>query len=80
MFNTSAHIVIYILLLYDPQPWGYEVKYKDVVLLPNLAIKSFALETPQGRQTFKQWKKVNFTVEAFDFEEYCQENFPNLFD
>nr|XP_046270347.1 probable ATP-dependent RNA helicase DHX58 [Scatophagus argus]XP_046270348.1 probable ATP-dependent RNA helicase DHX58 [Scatophagus argus] len=60
--------------------WGFEMKYKKVALLPNLAIKSFALETPDGRTTVKKWKDVTFTVEQFSFEEYCQDNFPDMFD
>ncbi|XP_063328317.1 ATP-dependent RNA helicase DHX58-like [Pelmatolapia mariae] len=60
--------------------WGFEIKYKKHVLMPNLAIKNFALETPKGRITVKKWKDVPFTVEDFDYEEYCQENFPDLFD
>lgn len=68
------------LLAHDPQHWGHEMKYKRVVLLPRLVIKNFALETPEGRQTPKKWKNVNFTVEPFSFEEYCQDNFQDLFD
>ncbi|KAM9391567.1 LOW QUALITY PROTEIN: ATP-dependent RNA helicase DHX58-like [Pholidichthys leucotaenia] len=54
--------------------WGFEVKYKEIALLPNLAIKNFALETPDGRKTPKKWKDVEFMVEDFSFEEYYQEN------
>lgn len=60
--------------------WGFEMKYKDVALLPNLAIKNLALETPDGRMTVKKWKDVPFTVEDFSLEEYCQDNFPDLLD
>ncbi|XP_040918134.1 probable ATP-dependent RNA helicase DHX58 [Toxotes jaculatrix] len=60
--------------------WGFEMKYKEAAILPNLAIKNFALETPDGRMTVKKWKDVLFTVEDFSFEQYCQDNFPNLFD
>ncbi|XP_076607729.1 ATP-dependent RNA helicase DHX58 [Chaetodon auriga] len=60
--------------------WGFEIKYKEVALLPNIAIKNFALETPDGRLTVKKWKDVTFTVEDFSFEEYCQDNFPDIFD
>lgn len=62
------------------QKWGFEMKYKEIALLPNLAIKNFALETPDGRLTIKKWKDVPFTVEEFSFEEYCQKNFPGIFD
>ncbi|XP_058509635.1 probable ATP-dependent RNA helicase DHX58 [Solea solea] len=60
--------------------WGFEIKYKEVALLPNLAINNFALETPDGRMTAKKWKNVQFTVEDFSFQQYCQENFPDLID
>nr|AHX37213.1 RNA helicase [Oplegnathus fasciatus] len=60
--------------------WGFEIKYKKIALLPNIAIKNFALETPGGRITVKKWKDVTFTVEDFSFEEYCQDHFPNIFD
>ncbi|KAM4717906.1 ATP-dependent RNA helicase DHX58 isoform 1-T2 [Anableps anableps] len=60
--------------------WGFEMKYKEVALLPNLAIKNFALETPEGTVTVKKWKDVPFMVEEFSFEQYCNENFPDLFD
>lgn len=60
--------------------WGFEMKYKEVARLPNLAIKNFALETPDGRVTVKKWKDVPFMVNEFSFEQYCNENFPDLFD
>lgn len=56
------------------------MKYKKRALLPNIAIKHFALETPDGRTTAKKWKDVTFTVEHFSFVEYCDENFPDLLD
>ncbi|XP_060946053.1 ATP-dependent RNA helicase DHX58-like [Limanda limanda] len=62
------------------QQWGFEMKYKGVALLPNLAIKHFVLQTPDGRTTKKKWKDVPFTLDNFNFEEYCQDNFPDLFD
>lgn len=62
------------------QNWGFEIKYKKIALLPNIAIKNFALETPDGRVTVKKWKDIPFTVEDFDFAEYCRDNFPDLFD
>lgn len=58
--------------------WGFEMKYRKVALLPNIAIKNFALETPEGRVTVKKWKDVSFTVEEFSFEEYCQDHFPDM--
>ncbi|XP_030592585.1 probable ATP-dependent RNA helicase DHX58 [Archocentrus centrarchus] len=60
--------------------WGHEIKYKKSALMPNLAIKNFALETPDGRTTVKKWKDAPFTVEDFNFEEYCEENFPDFLD
>lgn len=60
--------------------WGFEMRYKKRALLPNIAIKHFALETPDGRTTAKKWKDVTFTVEHFSFVEYCDENFPDLLD
>ena len=47
------------------------MKYKKSVLLANVKIKSFALDTPDGRTTVKQWKKVPFVVEDFNFLKYC---------
>lgn len=61
------------------QKWGYEVKYKEAATLPNLSIKNFALETPDGRKPGKKWKDVPFTVDEFSFEEYCENN-PDLLD
>ncbi|XP_017284942.1 probable ATP-dependent RNA helicase DHX58 [Kryptolebias marmoratus] len=60
--------------------WGFEMKYKECALLPNLAIKNFALETPDGRITVKKWKDVPFMVEDFSFEKYCLDIMPGLFD
>lgn len=56
------------------------MKYRSVALLPNIAISDMALETPEGRLTVKKWKDVPFTVEDFSFEEYCQDNHPDIFD
>uniref|UniRef100_A0A8C9SQ46 RNA helicase n=1 Tax=Scleropages formosus TaxID=113540 RepID=A0A8C9SQ46_SCLFO len=39
--------------------WGMEMIYKNVTL-PNLAIKSFALATPDSREPVKKWKDVQF--------------------
>lgn len=60
--------------------WGFEMKYKKAAVLPNLAIKNLALQTPDGRTTVKKWKDVPFTVDDFSFDDYCQDNFPDLFD
>ncbi|XP_063328316.1 ATP-dependent RNA helicase DHX58-like isoform X3 [Pelmatolapia mariae] len=63
------------------QKWGNEIKYKKCAILPNLAIKNFVLESPgQERLPVKKWKDVPFTVEDFNFKEYCQENFPDMLD
>ncbi|CAK6961258.1 ATP-dependent RNA helicase DHX58-like [Scomber scombrus] len=58
--------------------WGFEIKYRKIALLPTIAIKNFGLETPEGRKTVKKWKDVSFTVEEFDFQEYIQDNFPDM--
>lgn len=68
------------LILLNLQHWGFEIKYKKVALLPNLAIKNFAVDTPDGRRTVKKWKDIPFMVEEFSFEKYCEDNFPNLLD
>ncbi|XP_041831376.1 probable ATP-dependent RNA helicase DHX58 [Melanotaenia boesemani] len=61
--------------------WGFEMKYKKVVILPNLAIKNFALQVaPNERTTVKKWKDVPFAVEDFSFTEYCQEYYPDILD
>uniref|UniRef100_A0A8C4HZE6 RNA helicase n=1 Tax=Dicentrarchus labrax TaxID=13489 RepID=A0A8C4HZE6_DICLA len=60
--------------------WGFEMKYKKFAILPNLAIKNFAMETPDGRTTVKKWKDITFLVEELDFAQYCEENFPDIFD
>ncbi|KAK5884634.1 hypothetical protein CesoFtcFv8_018435 [Champsocephalus esox] len=61
--------------------WGFEMKYKGDVLLPNLSIKNLALDTPDnGRLTLKKWKDIPFIVEDFSYEEYCNDNHPDLFD
>ncbi|XP_056258488.1 probable ATP-dependent RNA helicase DHX58 [Seriola aureovittata] len=60
--------------------WGFEMKYKKIALLPNLAIKNFALQTPDGRITVKKWKDVQFNVEDFSFNQYCQDYYPDLLD
>ncbi|XP_034046661.1 probable ATP-dependent RNA helicase DHX58 [Thalassophryne amazonica] len=59
--------------------WGFEMKYKKVALLPILSIKNFVVATPDGRELFKKWKEVPFTITDFSFEEYCQNNFPDPF-
>lgn len=57
------------------------MKYKGDVLLPNLSIKNLALDTPNnGRLTLKKWKDIPFIVEDFSYDEYCNENHPDLFD
>uniref|UniRef100_A0A672GIR8 RNA helicase n=1 Tax=Salarias fasciatus TaxID=181472 RepID=A0A672GIR8_SALFA len=45
--------------------WGYEINYKKKALLPNLCIKKFVVETPDGRRPVKKWKNVPFTVKDF---------------
>uniref|UniRef100_A0A3B3CTK0 RNA helicase n=1 Tax=Oryzias melastigma TaxID=30732 RepID=A0A3B3CTK0_ORYME len=60
--------------------WGFEMKYKKAFYLPNMAISNFALETPHERLTVKKWKDVPFAVEDFNFEQYCLDHYPDLFD
>ncbi|KAM3863787.1 ATP-dependent RNA helicase DHX58 [Diretmus argenteus] len=60
--------------------WGFEMKLKKIVLLPNLSIKNFALDTPDGRIMVKQWKDVKFAVDEFNFNDYGKDKFPDLFD
>ncbi|KAJ7992343.1 hypothetical protein DPEC_G00277540 [Dallia pectoralis] len=60
--------------------WGMEMNYKKIALLPNLAIKNFAMDTPGGRTTVKKWKDITFTVEEFNFIKYCEDKFPGLTD
>ncbi|XP_020488255.2 probable ATP-dependent RNA helicase DHX58 [Labrus bergylta] len=60
--------------------WGYEMNYKKFGLLPNVAIKHFALKTPEGQTLKKKWKDVPFTVEEFSFKEYYEENLSDLSD
>lgn len=76
--DVCARVIAFFFM--HSQKWGFEIKYKEVALLPNLAIKHFALETPDGRMTVKNWKDITFTVDDFNFEEYCREHFPDLFD
>nr|WLW15875.1 LGP2 [Spinibarbus sinensis] len=58
--------------------WGMEIKFKRVVILPCLKIKSFSLKTPEGKSTPKQWKDVEFQVKEFDFIEDMSSRFPDL--
>ncbi|KAK6311591.1 hypothetical protein J4Q44_G00172550 [Coregonus suidteri] len=60
--------------------WGMEMVYKEIALLPILAIENFAMETPEGRKLAKKWKDVEFTVEEFNFTTYCNNKFPGMFD
>nr|AIX47137.1 LGP2 [Cyprinus carpio] len=58
--------------------WGMEIRYRNVVILPRLKIKSFSLKTPEGKSTPKQWKDVEFQVKEFDFLEDMSSRFPDL--
>ncbi|XP_061557583.1 probable ATP-dependent RNA helicase DHX58 isoform X2 [Phycodurus eques] len=60
--------------------WGYEVKYRKVALLPNVAIRHFALQTPDGRTTVRKWKDVPFSVDHFSFSEYCRLHYRDVVD
>lgn len=61
------------------QAWGMEVKLKNVVL-PCLRIDGFVMTTPQKSSPVKQWKKVEFKVEEFDFVQYVKKRYPDLLD
>uniref|UniRef100_W5N4D3 RNA helicase n=1 Tax=Lepisosteus oculatus TaxID=7918 RepID=W5N4D3_LEPOC len=56
------------------QEWGMEMIFKGVIL-PNLSIKNFVMETPDGRFSKKQWKDAPFSMEEFDYIEYCERKF-----
>ncbi|XP_067270244.1 probable ATP-dependent RNA helicase DHX58 [Pseudorasbora parva] len=58
--------------------WGMEIKFKRAATLPCLKIKSFSLNTPEGKSTHKQWKDVPFQVAEFDFTDYMSSRFPDL--
>uniref|UniRef100_A0A671QUW8 RNA helicase n=1 Tax=Sinocyclocheilus anshuiensis TaxID=1608454 RepID=A0A671QUW8_9TELE len=58
--------------------WGMEIKFRRVVIVPCLKIKSFSLKTPGGKTTPKQWKDVEFQVKEFDFLKDMSSRFPNL--
>ncbi|XP_054844711.1 ATP-dependent RNA helicase DHX58 isoform X1 [Eublepharis macularius] len=55
------------------QAWGMEMIYRRVPL-PMLAVRNFVMESPDGRRTYKQWSKVTFAIEEFDFVQYCETN------
>ncbi|XP_072856037.2 ATP-dependent RNA helicase DHX58 isoform X1 [Pogona vitticeps] len=55
------------------QPWGMEMIYREITL-PMLSIKSFVVETPGGRKTYKQWSKVTFDVKEFNYIDYLNSN------
>ncbi|NXF34450.1 DHX58 helicase, partial [Nyctibius bracteatus] len=52
------------------QDWGMEMIYRQVKL-PILCIKNFVVETPAEKRRYKKWSAVTFTVEEFDYVEYC---------
>ncbi|XP_060101683.1 ATP-dependent RNA helicase DHX58 [Heteronotia binoei] len=56
------------------QVWGMEMIYKAVTL-PMLAVKNFVIESPDGKRTYKQWSKVTFAIEKFDYTQYCETKF-----
>ncbi|XP_073689365.1 ATP-dependent RNA helicase DHX58 [Garra rufa] len=58
--------------------WGMEIKFKKVVILPCLKIKSFSLKTSEGTKTPKYWKDTEFQVKAFDFIDDMSSRFPGL--
>ncbi|KAG8566029.1 hypothetical protein GDO81_013066 [Engystomops pustulosus] len=50
--------------------WGSVIIYRGMTSLPNISIKNFVLETPEGRRTYKQWKDVPFHVDEFNYSTY----------
>ncbi|XP_025971571.2 ATP-dependent RNA helicase DHX58 [Dromaius novaehollandiae] len=52
------------------QDWGMEMIYRGVKL-PILCIKNFVVETPFEKKKYKKWSSVTFSVEEFDYLEYC---------
>lgn len=79
--KKSLRILTYIsssLRLSLSQDWGMEIRYRNVVILPCLKIKSFSLKTPEGKSTPKQWKDVEFQVKEFVFLEDMSSRFPDL--
>lgn len=71
---------IFVYIFISEQQWGMEMVYKEIALLPILAIENFAMETPEGRKLANKWKNIEFTVEEFNFSTYCHNRFPNMFD
>ncbi|KAM4622670.1 ATP-dependent RNA helicase DHX58 [Discoglossus pictus] len=61
------------------QSWGMEMIYKSLTL-PMISIKNFVVQTPESKKPYKRWKDVPFHVEEFDFQNYCLETMPDLFD
>ncbi|XP_043910666.1 probable ATP-dependent RNA helicase DHX58 [Protopterus annectens] len=63
------------------QEWGMEMIYKSVTL-PILSIKKFVVEMlnkeKSEKKSYRQWKDVPFTIEEFDYVDYCQNNFPEV--
>ncbi|XP_043392810.1 probable ATP-dependent RNA helicase DHX58 isoform X3 [Chelonia mydas] len=55
------------------QAWGMEMIYRSVTL-PILSIKNFVVATPDGNKQTKQWSRVTFAIEEFDYVEYCSSN------
>uniref|UniRef100_A0A8C3SD47 RNA helicase n=1 Tax=Chelydra serpentina TaxID=8475 RepID=A0A8C3SD47_CHESE len=52
------------------QAWGMEMIYRSVTL-PILSIKNFVVATPDGNKQPKQWSRVTFAIEEFDYMDYC---------
>lgn len=67
-FFFTPHACAFLL-----QDWGYEIKLKQVIVVPCLKIKSFLLKTPKESRTVKQWKQVEFQVKEFDFTNYANQ-------
>ncbi|KAM4033267.1 ATP-dependent RNA helicase DHX58 isoform 1-T2 [Anomaloglossus baeobatrachus] len=54
--------------------WGMIMIYRSLTTLPILNIKSFVLQTPESRKTYKQWKDVPFPLEQFNYGAYYEDN------
>ncbi|XP_063815488.1 ATP-dependent RNA helicase DHX58 isoform X2 [Pseudophryne corroboree] len=52
--------------------WGYLIIYKGVPL-PVVSIKKFVLQTPESRKPYNKWKDVPFSLNQFNYNEYCEQ-------
>lgn len=76
--GSKSSVRMWMFLFLSPiQEWGVEMIYKTITL-PMLSIKNFVIETPSGTSSYKQWKGVDFQIDEFDYNDYCQSKFENL--